>query len=60
MKGYVPLAAALEGLERWKGSRDWLKDGGQFIPHPATFLNQRRWEDNPTAEINNNDNWKPW
>lgn len=56
----MPLGAALEGLERWKGSRDWLKDGGQFIPHPATFLNQRRWEDNPTAEINNNDNWKPW
>ena len=24
---------------------DWVKDGGQFIPHPATYLNQRRWED---------------
>lgn len=24
---------------------DWLRDGGQFIPHPATWLNQRRWED---------------
>ena len=23
----------------------WTKDGGQFIPHPATFLNQARWED---------------
>jgi uncharacterized protein YdaU (DUF1376 family) len=27
------------------GSEDWRKDGGQFIPHPATFLNQGRWED---------------
>lgn len=26
-------------------SRDWLKDGGAFIPHPATWLNGRRWED---------------
>ena len=26
-------------------SFDWRKDSGQFIPHPATFLNQRRWED---------------
>lgn len=26
-------------------SEQWLKDGGQFIPHPATWLNQRRWED---------------
>jgi hypothetical protein len=26
-------------------SRDWLKDEGQFIPNPATYINQRRWED---------------
>ena len=26
-------------------SPDWTKDGGKFIPHPATYLNQRRWED---------------
>ena len=24
---------------------DWVKDGGQFIPHPATWLNGKRWED---------------
>ena len=23
----------------------WQKDNGQFIPMPATWLNQRRWED---------------
>lgn len=23
----------------------WRKDNGQFIPNPATWLNQRRWED---------------
>ncbi len=29
----------------------WMKDNGQrgFIPHPATYLNQRRWEDEPAA-----------
>lgn len=26
-------------------STAWLSDGGQYIPHPATYLNQRRWED---------------
>src|SRR3990167_9771089 len=26
-------------------SEQWVKDNGQFIPHPATWLNQRRWED---------------
>ena len=28
-----------------KRSPDWLKDGGQFVPYPATFLNGQRWED---------------
>lgn len=28
-----------------KRSPDWIKDGGQFVPHPATFINGRRWED---------------
>lgn len=28
---------------------DWTKDNGQFIPHPATWINQGRWEDEPTA-----------
>ncbi len=39
----------LAGLERWKGSRQWLKDNGQYIPHPATWLNQERWNDEVAA-----------
>lgn len=35
----------LLALERFKRTSGWTKDGGQFIPHPATWLNQRRWED---------------
>jgi len=26
-------------------SDQWQKDGGQFIPHPTTWLNQERWLD---------------
>jgi hypothetical protein len=26
-------------------SADWTKDNGQYIPHPTTYLNQRRWEE---------------
>lgn len=26
-------------------SDQWRKDGGQFIPNPATWLNQARWDD---------------
>ena len=35
----------LVGLARHKQSENWNKDGGKFIPYPATWLNQRRWED---------------
>lgn len=28
-----------------KSSIQWRKDDGQFIPHPATWLNGHRWED---------------
>jgi hypothetical protein len=26
---------------------DWIKENGQFIPYFATWLNHRRWEDEP-------------
>lgn len=39
------FAKIAEGLGRYCSSRDWLKDDGQFIPHPATWLNGKRWED---------------
>lgn len=25
----------------------WMKDDGKFIPHPSTWLNQGRWDDQP-------------
>lgn len=27
------------------GTDQWQKSGGEFIPHPVTYINQRRWED---------------
>lgn len=39
------LAKMLAAVERSKLSTDWMKDNGQFIPFPSTWLNQRRWED---------------
>jgi len=41
------MAAA---LERDKRSRDWLKDNGAYIPHPSSWLNGRRWEDEPDKD----------
>ena len=43
----APLATLLAALEHQKRSPQWTKDGGQFIPHAATWLNGKRWEDQP-------------
>ena len=34
-----------KALEAQKQSEQWRKDGGQYIPMPATWLNGKRWED---------------
>lgn len=35
----------LSAVKVQSASEQWMKDGGQFIPHPATWLNGQRWED---------------
>ncbi len=30
-------------------SEQWVRDGGQYIPNPATYLNQARWMDEPQS-----------
>lgn len=46
-----PLAQCLRAIEHQRLSPQWRKDGGQYIPHPATWLNQGRWEDAPKIEV---------
>lgn len=41
----VILAAILHQ----KSTTDWTKDGGQFIPHLSSWLNQARWADESPA-----------
>jgi hypothetical protein len=47
------LALISDSLEWQIKSEQWTRDGGQFIPHPATYLNQRRWEDEPHGKPGN-------
>lgn len=35
----------MAALQRVKASAQWKKDDGQFVPYPATWLNQERWDD---------------
>ena len=46
--------AILQAVEAQKQSRQWRENNGQFIPNPATWLNQGRWEDElPKGERSN-------
>ena len=44
-KADVSLDILLAAIESQKQSAQWSKDDGQFIPHPTTWLNGKRWED---------------
>lgn len=35
----------LSSLQRDKSCKQWTSDNGLFIPYPANWLNNRRWED---------------
>jgi hypothetical protein len=39
------LALILAALESAKASDDWTRDGGKFIPYPASWLNAKGWAD---------------
>lgn len=41
------LDRMLEALVWQVRQPGWREAGGQYIPHPATWLHQRRWEDEP-------------
>lgn len=44
--------AAIYAALKWQVlSPAWIKDGAQFIPHLSTYLNQRRWLDEPEQVV---------
>lgn len=43
------VAMILSDIESKSCSDDWQKDNGKYIPHPATYFNQRRWEDSQST-----------
>jgi len=47
------LIDVLQALEWQVPSEQWTKQNGQFIPNPATYLNQGRWQDEPQIRDTN-------
>jgi uncharacterized protein YdaU (DUF1376 family) len=43
------LPQVLADVERRMQGEEWTKQNRQFVPNPATYLNNRRWEEPTTA-----------
>ena len=41
----APVDTMLAALARQRESDQWKRDNGRYIPNPATWLNQGRWDD---------------
>lgn len=49
-KNKPDLQTVLNALAWQKKSQEWTKDGGQFIPHPASYLNAQKYlDEKPTV-----------
>ena len=44
----------LSSLEKFKKTEQWLRDDRRYIPYPATWLGDRRWEDEVCSPPQNN------
>lgn len=45
-----PISKCLAVLEVWRKSEAWTKDNGAYIPHPSTWINAGRWDDEIETE----------
>ena len=43
--------AVCDGVRQWLQTRQWTKDGGQFIPRAAKFLEERHYKQLPADYI---------
>lgn len=51
------LNKMLTALAKQKRTEQWTRDNGKYIPHPATWLNQERWDDE--VSIADNSQYQP-
>ena len=52
-----PLETIVAAIAAQKQSDQWKRDGGQFIPYPATWLRAERWDDEVIVETEPDKAW---
>ena len=45
------LSNILEAIENQKNTQQWMENDGIYIPYPATWLRQERWDDEVKIEV---------
>jgi hypothetical protein len=48
-----PMPELMKALYAARASKQWLKDSGDFIPYPATYLRGERWSDEYEVDLGN-------
>ena len=46
-----PIADIVAAIRAQSQGEQWRKDFGMYIPYPATWLRQERWEDSTTIDL---------
>lgn len=59
-KASVPLDILLQALETQQQSDQWRRNNGQYIPYAGTWLNQKRWEDEMPAQVEQEASARDW
>jgi hypothetical protein len=49
--GRPEVSLMIDKLSAQKKTVEWTKENGQYIPHPSTWLNDRRWEDDVNPKL---------
>ena len=44
-------ALILAGLDRWNNSLEWEKENGRYVPRPARWLSELRWQEHPKEKV---------
>ena len=51
IKNRPNIDLVLKTLKWQKESKDWFADNGKFIPYPTTWINAKRWLDEPDEGV---------
>lgn len=56
-KAMPDINSLIKIIHKLKESKEWAKEGGQYIPYPASWINAHGWDDEIESSIANNNSF---